>query len=97
MRGTQMQAGLSSVAFLALVAVASAQQAGTFKRSELQRTDLSASGREAVMVVAEIPPGAASGRHTHPGEELAYVLEGTIVLEVAGKNLRSRSKPVSRS
>lgn len=75
---------ISSVALLATVAVAGAQQ-GAFKRTELQRTDLSAPGREGVMAVADIPAGAGSGRHTHPGEELAYILEGAILLEVEGK------------
>jgi uncharacterized RmlC-like cupin family protein len=38
------------------------------------------------MVVADIPAAATSGRHTHPGEEVAYILEGAIVLDVAGKS-----------
>ena len=61
-----------------------AQQAG-FKRFELQRHDLSAQGREVVQARAEFDPGAAIGQHTHPGEEIGYVLEGTLELEVAGK------------
>lgn len=50
-----------------------------------QKQDLSAPGREAVQVLAEFAPGAAAGKHTHPGEELGYVLEGTLVLEVQGQ------------
>ena len=61
-----------------------AQQAA-LKRTILQRGDLSVQGREVVMAVAEVPPGAAAGKHTHPGEEVSYVLEGSLVLEVAGK------------
>jgi quercetin dioxygenase-like cupin family protein len=38
------------------------------------------------MVVADIRASASSGGHTHPGEEVAYVLEGAIVLDVAGKS-----------
>ena len=53
--------------------------------TELQRADLSAPGREVVQAIAEIPPGAAAGRHTHPGEEVGYVLEGTVLVEVDGK------------
>ena len=64
--------------------VLSAQPPG-FKRTLLQRGDLSMAGREAVMAQAEIPAGVAVGKHTHPGEEVAYVLEGTLVLEVEGK------------
>src|SRR5262245_10827135 len=56
-----------------------------FKRIPVQQGDLSTAGREVVQAIAEIQPGAESGRHTHPGEEVAYVLEGTIMLEVQGK------------
>jgi quercetin dioxygenase-like cupin family protein len=79
-----MSVGFAAAVVLATVVVGTAQQAA-FKRTEVQRIDLSAPGREAVMVVADIPTGATSGRHTHPGEEVAYVLEGAIVLDVAGK------------
>ena len=56
-----------------------------FKRIPVQQGDLSVPGREGVQAVAEIPPGAESGRHTHPGEEFGYVLEGTLTLELQGK------------
>lgn len=61
-----------------------AQQPG-FSRAVLQKGDLSTPGREAVQVRAEFDPGAAAGKHTHPGEELGYILDGTLVLEVEGK------------
>jgi len=61
-----------------------AQQPG-FKRVELQKHDLSVPGREVVQARAEFEPGAAIGKHTHPGDEIGYVLEGTLELEVAGK------------
>src|SRR5712691_7336079 len=67
-----------------IVAGVSAQQAG-FKRTVLQQGDLSVPGREVVTALAEFQPGATVGRHTHPGEESGYVLEGTIVLEQTGK------------
>lgn len=62
-----------------------AQQQPAFKRAILQKQDLSAQGREAVVALAEFSPGAIAGKHTHPGEELGYILEGTLVLEVEGK------------
>jgi len=62
----------------------SAQQSG-FKRTVLQQGDLSVAGHESVTAVAEFQPGATVGRHTHPGEEVGYILEGTIVLEQDGK------------
>src|SRR5262245_66136997 len=63
---------------------AGAQQSG-FKRTVLQQSDLSMAGHEAVTALAEFQPGATVGRHTHPGEEVGYILEGTIVLEQEGK------------
>ena len=60
-----------------------AQQAG-FKRTVLQQVDLSVPGREAVTAVAELQPGASAGRHTHPGEEIGYVIEGSVLVERDG-------------
>ena len=54
-------------------------------RTDLQRHDLSIPGRETIQAIVEIAPGMVSPRHTHPGEEIIYVLEGTLQYEVAGK------------
>ena len=54
---------------------ARAQQVGS-KRIDLQRHDLSIEGREVVQAIVELDPGVTSARHTHPGEEIVYVLEG---------------------
>ena len=67
-----------------IVAGVSAQQPG-FKRTVLQQANLSMPGRELVQAIAEFQPGATVGRHTHPGEEIGYILEGTILLEQEGK------------
>ena len=64
--------------------VARAQQVGV-KRTDLQRHDLSIPGREVVQVRVDIDPGVVSPRHTHPGEEIIYVLEGTLEYEVEGQ------------
>jgi len=64
--------------------VARAQQAG-IKRTDLQRHDLSVPGREAVQVRVDIDPGVAFGRHTHPGEEIIYVLDGSLEYDIEGK------------
>ena len=64
--------------------VALAQQAGV-KRTDLQRHDMSIPGREAIQVRVEIAPGVAFPKHTHPGEEIIYVLEGSLEYEVEGK------------
>jgi quercetin dioxygenase-like cupin family protein len=63
---------------------AAAQAPAPFRRTMLQQADLSTPGREVVQAVAEIDPGAQSGRHTHPGEEAGYVLAGPMVLEIDG-------------
>jgi quercetin dioxygenase-like cupin family protein len=55
--------------------VARAQPSG-IRRIDLQRHDLSAPGREVVQTIVELDPGVTSSRHTHPGEEIVYVLEG---------------------
>src|ERR1700675_2643038 len=86
------KAKLTIVATLAAVAlgagVLNAQQPGV-KRVEVQDRDLSIPGRHAVQVKVEFEPGAAVGRHTHPGEELSIVLEGALVLEVDGQPART--------
>jgi quercetin dioxygenase-like cupin family protein len=79
-----VHSGVSAALLVGLAAVSVAQQP-QFKRTELQRGDLSTPGREAVQAIAEIPGGVAAGRHTHPGEEIGYVLEGTVLVEMDGK------------
>jgi quercetin dioxygenase-like cupin family protein len=61
-----------------------AQLSGT-RRIDLQRHELSAPGREVIQARVEIDPGAASARHSHPGEEIVYVLEGALEYRVEGK------------
>jgi quercetin dioxygenase-like cupin family protein len=55
------------------------------KRTELQRHDLSVPGRESVQVRIDFEPAAAFGKHSHPGEEIIYVIEGSFEYEVEGK------------
>ena len=64
--------------------VVPAQQAG-IKRTDLLRHDLGVPGREVVQVRVELAPGVTFGKHTHPGEELVYVLEGSLEYQVDGK------------
>jgi quercetin dioxygenase-like cupin family protein len=71
--------------------LAQAQQPGS-KRTDLQRHDLSAPGREVVQVRVDFDPRYASPRHTHPGEEIIYVLEGTLEYEIEGQP-RATVKP----
>jgi len=62
-----------------------AAQAPAFKRTVLQHSDISVPGREVVSAVAEFEPRATSGPHTHFGEGGGYVIEGTLLIEQAGK------------
>ena len=54
-------------------------------RAEVQRHNLSVPGREVVQVRVDFPPGAAFPRHRHPGEEVAYVLEGSVEYQLEGQ------------
>jgi quercetin dioxygenase-like cupin family protein len=65
--------------------MAQAQQPQGITRTDLQRHDLSAPGREAVQVRVDLAPGVAFGNHTHPGEEIIYVLQGTLEYQLEGK------------
>jgi len=75
---------MAAVVLAAIAAAPSAQQPG-FTRALLQDQPLSASGRHAVVARAEFVPGGMAGKHTHPGEELGYVVEGTLELLIDGQ------------
>ena len=64
--------------------VARAQQPGV-TRNDLQRHDLSILGREAIQTVVAIAPGVTAPRHSHPGEEIIYVLEGLLEYRLDGQ------------
>ena len=59
--------------------------AGTLKRTELQHVASSIPGREIVQTLTEIPPGVQSGWHQHPGEEVGYILAGTVRMEIEAR------------
>ena len=74
--------------FIVAVAVAldgiQAQQAGV-ERTELQRHELSVPGREVIQVRVDLEPGVVFPSHTHPGEEIIYVIEGTWEYVIGGR------------
>ena len=47
-------------------------------RNDLQRHDLSTPGHEAIQTIVSIAPGVTAPRHSHPGEEIIYLLEGVL-------------------
>src|SRR5688572_6505700 len=73
---------------LAMLSVSSAAvaQAPGVKRTDLQRHDLSIPGRETVQARIDIAPGAVASWHRHPGEEVIYVLEGTLEYQLDGRS-----------
>ncbi|MCK1541527.1 cupin domain-containing protein [Bradyrhizobium sp. 179] len=66
-----------------MAVAASAQQSG-IKRTPLQKIDFP-EGYTTVTAIAEVPAGGAAGRHTHPGIETGYVLEGELDLLIEGQ------------
>jgi quercetin dioxygenase-like cupin family protein len=69
-------AGASQVVF--------AQQPG-ITRSDLLRHDLSVPGREVIQVLVAFEPGVVAARHSHPGEEIVYVVEGVLEYRLDGR------------
>ena len=60
------------------------QQLPGIKRTDLQRHDLSVPGREVIQNRVDISPEAPPVRHKHPGEEIIYVLEGSLEYQIDG-------------
>ena len=71
--------------FAALATVALFAQNPGIQRTIVHKADVSVPGREAVIARVEIAPGARAGRHTHPGEEISYVMEGEAEISVEGQ------------
>ena len=69
---------------LALHTGAPAQAPG-ITRTDLQRHDLSVPGREVIQVRVDIAPGVVAPRHSHPGEEIVYAIEGSLEYRLDGK------------
>lgn len=74
--------GLAAAMMLAVVLSA---QNPAIKRTVVKRGDVSVPGREAVITNIEIIPGGSAGRHTHPGDEISYVLAGQGEILMEGK------------
>jgi quercetin dioxygenase-like cupin family protein len=88
-----MAVALLIVASALVLHVVRAQQPGS-KRTDLQRHDLSAPGREVIQVRVDFDPGYAAPMHTHHGEEIIYVIEGTLEYEIGGKKSRVKAGDV---
>lgn len=60
----------------------------TPNRKVVATADISVPGREAILSVSELGGGTLVARHTHPGDEIAYVIEGELQLLVEGQSSR---------
>ncbi|RYX90494.1 MAG: cupin domain-containing protein [Comamonadaceae bacterium] len=60
-------------------------QASGLTRVMVGKADVSVPNREAVVARVEVAAGARAGRHTHPGDEISYVLDGEVTLLVDGQ------------
>jgi quercetin dioxygenase-like cupin family protein len=78
---------LPAIAITVLATALYSQNPG-IQRTVVTRADVSVPGREAVVARVEIAPGASAGRHTHPGDEISYVLEGEVEILVDGQPVR---------
>ena len=74
----------TAAALAQATAQAPAQPAGV-TRADLQRHDISVAGHEAIQARVDFKPGAIVARHTHPGEEIVYVLKGSLEYRLDGK------------
>lgn len=62
---------------------------GNIKRTPLQTVDVPGTTFNAVTGIAEVVPNASIGRHTHPGPETGYVMDGEMTLMVDGQPPRT--------
>src|ERR1700686_2957539 len=55
------------------------------KRTVMQKFDVPAGERETVSALVELPPNTDAAKHTHPGPETGYIVEGEITLNAEGQ------------
>ncbi|MBB3457217.1 quercetin dioxygenase-like cupin family protein [Rhizobium sp. BK313] len=67
------------------VSLADAQAGQPLQRTDLLKNDIDVPGHEVVQVRVDFAPGVLAAKHSHPGEEVAYVLEGTLEYQLEGK------------
>ena len=82
--GGLLTAGLVAVGFVAAASGLWAQNPG-IKRTIVYTGDVSVPGREARIASVDIAPDARAGHHTHPGDEITYVIEGQGELLIDGQ------------
>jgi len=84
MNATRLITAAALIAGATLALQPAVAQFGGLQRTDLLKQDLSVAGRETVQTRVDFGPGAAAPAHAHPGEEIAYVLEGTLEYQLDG-------------
>jgi len=81
-----------SLVVLASVAIAGASFAqqpasptSNIKRTMLQKVDVPGTNYDTFTAIAEVVPNTSIGRHTHPGPETGYLIEGEMTLLIDGQ------------
>lgn len=85
MRTTLITTAAAIVIASGLASYATQAQQSGIKRTDVVKHDLHIPGQEFIQVRVDFAPGASFGRHSHPGVEVAYVLEGTLEYQLDGK------------
>jgi quercetin dioxygenase-like cupin family protein len=85
MKTTRIMAAALLIAGSALTPHMAQAQQQAIERTDLVQNDIGVPGREVVQVRVDIAPGAVSIKHSHPGEEVAYVLEGALEYQLEGR------------
>jgi quercetin dioxygenase-like cupin family protein len=75
------------VSLFLFAAMISSAHAQSTVRTELKRADLTGKDMDVIVTVVEVPPGDTLARHTHPGEEAVYVIEGATLEAPGGKQI----------
>jgi quercetin dioxygenase-like cupin family protein len=81
---TMRMVNMKSILFVITAGALLCQNPG-IQRTVVHREDVSVPGREAVIARVEIAPQARAGRHTHPGEEISYMMEGEAEILIEGQ------------
>jgi quercetin dioxygenase-like cupin family protein len=89
-KAVTVAAAVTAITLAGFAGVIVAQAPG-LTRTMVTRADVSVPGREAVVARVEIAPGGVAGWHTHPGDEITYLMEGEATLMIAGQPNRKVS------
>ncbi|MBY3208707.1 cupin domain-containing protein [Rhizobium laguerreae] len=70
---------------LVLGGAVTAQAEQPLQRTDLIKNDIDVPGHEVVQVRVDFAPGVLAPNHSHPGEEIAFVIEGTLEYQLEGR------------